>query len=247
MKKLDRAIQLCEIIGIGFGAYAVRVFLSGVSQSTISPAFATLISVAVVIVCAKSAKYVIAELLDRSTVLRRVVAGQSFIEGDWLDYADGHFGLLTIRYDDGAVRVHGNAISKDGTILYTWRSVIADFDGIVLEYLFRADVAIDGDPFNEDYGHIRITFLRPAPRSAPCQFSGAFCRFGKDHRLIQVHGIRLSRTEAQEIRDDYAKIADFAHRLPIRDLTARPDENDIIDIAGNDAMNTGPPTTRVPG
>jgi hypothetical protein len=246
MKKIDAAIQLGEIIGIGFGAYAVRMFLSGLTpESTISPAFATMISVAIVIVCAKSAKYLFAEMIDRSTLIRRAVAGHSFIEGDWLDFADGHFGLVTIRYDDGALRVDGTAISTDGTILYTWQSVVANFDGIVLEYLFRSGKAVDGDPFNEDYGHLRISFLRPAPRAAPCQFSGAFCNFGTDHRLIQMHGIRLSHDEAQEIRDDYVKIEGFAHRLPIRDLRERLNGSNT-ETAHNNAMNAEPPTTRSP-
>lgn len=215
MKKIDRAIQLGEVIGIAFGAYAVRVFLQSISQTAISPAFVTLISVALVILCAKLTKYTVAELFDRSSLLRKIVAGDSFIEGDWLDYPNGHLGILTFRYDDGKIRVHGTAINPDGKIVYSWHSVLADFDGTVLEYLFRSRRSVDGDPFNEDYGHLKVSFTRSAPRSAPAQFAGAFLHFGTNDGLIQVHGIRLSRKQAQEVRNDYATVTNYAEQLQV--------------------------------
>jgi hypothetical protein len=219
MKRLDKVRRFAEASGIAVGAYLVRLLLQN-GGNTLPDGLIVFISIAIVITTAKFFEFLAAEVLDRSYILRKLVAGDSFIEGEWLDVTRIHYGLISIRYDEGKIRIHGEALNIDGSLDHTWDSLMSSFDGCNLEYLYRITNTRDGIPFSEGFGYEKTSFSRPSPRSAPNRFSGTFIDFNTKTQVLFM-GLKLTRQQAAMIRSNPLTAKDI---LPIPNPCRSMDE-----------------------
>ena len=136
---------------------------------------------------------VIRVIINRSSVVRQIILGRDYIEGQWIDTAVGEdsksYSIYLIRFVDESYQITGKEFDKEGNILYDWQSVAAHFDGDRLIYLYSSH---SRSGVEENYGVTSVTFMRPGPNRSSKIASGYFVDAATNFRKRTTSAEKLS-------------------------------------------------------
>jgi hypothetical protein len=124
-----------------------------------------------------------------SPLLRRALAGEDFIEGDWPLVVVGektgeliYLGFLTISHEKGELRVDGVDWRPDGVTAHAFHSEQARYSRRLLQYWYGQGVN------NQMRGYTEIYFF---PRKGRAQrLAGEF--LDKQHAAVRFYALRVS-------------------------------------------------------
>lgn len=118
-------------------------------------------------------------LFNTSQRLRSFLFGKDDIEGYWTDViemgGDVRVGVQFIRYVEDRYRIDGWQYDLDGKERITWTSIISEFDGDKLHYVYQADYH---DGAVSRYGYSTTTFCRTSSTTKPDSAIGNFSDLG---------------------------------------------------------------------
>jgi hypothetical protein len=131
-------------------------------------------------------------LLQASVPLRKLIAGDEFIEGHWYDISVDrsskviHHGcLITIRWEDGRFVLNGISFDQAGNFISTFRSTSAAFENGVLTFAYQGH----GESFGPaiEIGMDQLQFDRPAQ-----SYSGFYFDISRTIEF-RVYGTKVDR------------------------------------------------------
>jgi hypothetical protein len=144
-----------------------------------------------------------------SFLLRRVLAGEDFIEGDWplvvVNERTGeliYLGFLTISHERGELRVDGVDWRPDGAVAHAFHSEQSRYSRRLLQYWYGQGVN------NQMRGYTEIYFF--PRRGRPKRHAGEF--LDKQHAAVRFYALRVpSRRRSvdekiAEAREVWAKL-----------------------------------------
>ncbi len=205
MNRISRAKEVGKTVGIAIGAFLSKTVLVELQKASLDQVTVTLVVIAIVVTSAKSLEILIGEALERWIWLRRLVCGKLYIEGNWIDFADcegGLYGIISIQFIDGSIAVHGDALTEEASLVYSWDSVLSRYDGMTLEYLYRT-TDLKKSPYLERFGYLKESFERQTATESPTSFTGTFIDFGGgDNITSNTRGARITASEAAKARKD---------------------------------------------
>lgn len=136
-----------------------------------------------------------------SPLLRRVLAGEDFIEGDWplvvVNDRTGelvYLGFLTISHERGELRVDGVDWRPDGAMAHAFHSAQSRYSQRLLQYWY-----VQGAN-NQMRGYTEIYFF--PRRGRPERHAGEF--LDKQHASVRFYALR-ARRKARTVDDKIAE------------------------------------------
>lgn len=149
-----------------------------------------------------------------SPLLRRVLAGEDFIEGDWplivVSERTGeliYLGFLTISHEKGELRVDGVDWRPDGVAAHAFHSEQSRYSQRLLQYWYGQGVN------NQMRGYTEIYFF---PRKGkPQRHAGEF--LDKQHAAVRFYALRIphqDRTVDERIAEARKVWAKLQPRMP---------------------------------
>jgi hypothetical protein len=135
---------------------------------------------------------VITRIFDHSIWMRRMILGDEYIEGVWIDRVidQDAFGVISIHVRDGALSMTGEQFRRDGRITATWDDYVANFSGNTLRAIYEAPQFREGSP-SEVHGFSTYVF-HGVPGKAPTYYSGLFADASHEGRRCQLQGFKVT-------------------------------------------------------
>jgi hypothetical protein len=131
-------------------------------------------------------------LLEASVTIRKLIAGDEFIEGHWHDISVDrstkvirHGCFLTIRWEDGRFALNGTTFDEAGNLDSTFRSTSAAFENGILTFGYQS--------YSKGYDHAIEIGIDQSRFDRPAQsYSGFYFDFTKTIEC-RIHGIKVDR------------------------------------------------------
>jgi len=133
--------------------------------------------------------------IEKSTFLRKLIAGSEFIEGFWHDVSVDpsksvtHGVLFQVRFEHDRFAVSGSSFDPQGNHIATFRSINAAYSDRVLHFRYESHTAYSEQ--ETETGVVELQFDNP-----PSSYSGFYFDYSNKVRF-RVHG---SKAPAQAIR-----------------------------------------------
>lgn len=115
------------------------------------------------------ADFSISQLVERSKVLRRLIAGNKWKEGWWYDVTRvgpekslDHVTVMEIRFEDGELLISGQGYDTKAQHLCHWQSEQCVLNGSRLVCEYRSQTIHPKIHGNDEVGIIKMTFGNPA-------------------------------------------------------------------------------------
>lgn len=157
-----------------------------------------------------------------SFLLRRILAGEDFIEGDWplvvVNDKTGelvYLGFLTVSHEKGELRVDGVDWRPDGVMAHAFHSEQTRYSRRLLQYWYGQGVN------NQMRGYTEIYFF---PRKGrPQRHAGEF--LDKQHASVRFYALRIPRKarsvdeKIAEARTVWAKLEPKMSRMLAQDVS----------------------------
>jgi hypothetical protein len=199
-----QAVRLGAIGAVATGlAVAKDTYFSG---AAIKPflAFVLLLSLIISKVVELGLEY----LFDTSKWWRSFWLGKNNIEGLWAQKltVDGIrcLGILSLYYAGSEYRVFGWRYNLDGKQVASWESLLLDFDGNVLHYLYQTRYQEES---RTQYGYSTITFVRTVPTEKPKSCNGHFLDLAAGGITHSYQSRRLDESMADSFSRDASATA----------------------------------------
>jgi len=126
-------------------------------------------------------------IINQSSVVRRIILSNDYIEGSWIDSATCNhsksYGLYIIRYANDSYHISGREFDSEGNVIYNWQSITSSFDGDRLVYLYTSHAHI-GEIMEDNYGVTSLTFIRSGPNKFPRTSTGYFIDAATNFRKV---------------------------------------------------------------
>ncbi len=170
LKKLENQINIWKAVSSSLlgttSGYMFRKFIFENPDST--PV--TWISIAIVIFAVTViSNFVLSSLIEKSSLIRKWILGNHFIEGYWIQnietesYGLMHtvqYSLLKITYEKFNFKVEGTSFALDGSKnTANFYSHVTEFDGVILRYPFTVET-LEFNKKNNIFGKTELHFSK---------------------------------------------------------------------------------------
>jgi hypothetical protein len=134
--------------------------------------------------------------IEKSTLLRKLIAGSEFIEGYWHDVSVdaaklvAHGVLFQVRFENDRFAVSGSTFDPQGNHIATFRSINAAYSDRVLHFRYESHTAYSEQ--QTETGVVELQFDKP-----PSSYSGFYFDYSNKIRF-RVHGTKVADEAVRE-------------------------------------------------
>jgi len=162
-----------------------------------SQTISALISVVVVVLSVLILNQVIEYLIDKSVSLRKLILGDDFIEGLWLDLSWSeddlrveHGAIIQIQFKQGHFQINGTSYDGAGQKMASFNSLLACYGGKTLFYEYTAHTRYAiGTTSKTEQGITNLLFDSP-----PESFTGSWTGYSSQ-KHSRLEGRKLQAAE----------------------------------------------------
>ena len=179
-------------------AVCIALFLEKIATDAMFPEGASVeiflvISVPLVILVVQVLRFLFAQAINRSRLLRRLILREDYIEGTWLGDSGTDRALVVIEIRGQDVKATGRVFDHDGEVILTWKTLSAHYDGDELRYLYISTLGSRDNP-EEIYGYCTLLFVKSHPHSAPHAYSGYHVDVSSSFQKLKFESERITDT-----------------------------------------------------
>jgi hypothetical protein len=193
---MDRINNIQKFIVATISSITTGYFINLLSESIHNTNFIIFLSLLITIVIIGLLNYLVENLIDHSSRIRKMLLGDDYIEGYWYDITLGNnkemlwATLVHIYYDKGALKVNGLQYRESGDKVCVFKSTYAVYHDKTLFFEYRSLTnAIDN--FVE-HGITQQLFENPAQA-----YTGFYIDYTNSLRFL-IHGIKVTKGELKK-------------------------------------------------
>lgn len=122
MQEIRKFYRGIDVVAVGMST-AVCVSIPSIKEM-FAPSLKLLLLIPLILVIAKLFSWLVAEIFERTTILRKLYFGNKYIEGVWFgDNGLKGFSLTKINFDRSGVTVTGEQFDNDGNKVWRWSTI----------------------------------------------------------------------------------------------------------------------------
>ncbi len=195
MEKLNSFFRVIDAIAIFVGLYFCKLIDIYFESKKIPYTITFLLCIAVIIMLIKVLELLFSFLIHNSQVVRSWILREENIEGAWFDMlkidSDYFYGILLINIRNKKIQVSGEQFDCEGNVRVSWTTVMADFDGSTLRYVYQSRYAKAGN-IEEKYGFSTHDFIRYSSGKRPNSYNGYFADISYNFERQTFTGRRIN-------------------------------------------------------
>jgi hypothetical protein len=189
-------------------ASALSVFLPAILPGTQNSLFHITASFAIVILVVLLFQLAMDAAIERSKFIRRLLLGEDFLEGWWVDYAENEArelvsaALLCIKYRKNELKVQGSVMHKEDHVIgrLTGYPVAYSEKESTIAFSYRIQSAKHSSLIDEGYEELKFD----GSESFHDSYNG-FVFLKTERSILWIVGRRLTKKECAQMRGDSQK------------------------------------------
>lgn len=188
----------------------------------------------------KSAESILEYTVSHSSIFRRYLFGDSFVEGLWVNVVIDKTnqtvlfgGIILFKYRMGEIHESGYSFNVDGKFMGTFETTHTYFEDLCLRYTYTLD-STGAQPVEiKGYGETKFKAEESGP---PMVYTGFFCdtihnsslhvygeKLSDKDEIISLKSFERKRSKVKAFINDYLELMPFnaktVERLPVPDPT----------------------------
>lgn len=190
MDKLRSFSMAVDAISVVIALVLQDAVVDAAFPNRASPPAFLLVSIPLVIVSIQALRFLSAQLLSRSAIIRHLILREDSIEGAWLGQSAAGNALVIIAVRGDDIRVTGQVFDQAGEVVLTWRTLSSSYGGDELRYLYVSTLR-SAKKLEEVYGYCTLQFVRNHPHAAPRAYDGYHVDASSSFKELKFRGEKI--------------------------------------------------------
>ncbi|MDB5320772.1 MAG: hypothetical protein JWN40_2403 [Phycisphaerales bacterium] len=224
MDRLAAYSRLVDAVAVFSALYLIRLAETHLEKIGAHTSVILIAAFIILVVSVRLLAFLASQALNYIPLLPRLILGPSNIQGIWFNTipvdGDTFCGLFVVSLTDGRVRVVGEQFDKAGLVRVTWTSVMTQFDGDTLRFVYQARYTVRN--MVERFGFSTYTFIRSLPGKQLATFNGQYVDLSTNFESDAFSGFKITdKATLRSLNDPATRAAAVTKLLQTRCATPK--------------------------